>query len=159
VRVTADCPLIEPEILDAMIEDFSKANVDYISNNKPPTFPHGLDAEVFTFASLERAWKEAKLESEREHVTPYIWKNSEKFKIRNFSQKKDQSDYRWTVDRKEDLEVIRTIYSLLGERGLNHEFSWKDVLEIFENHPELRDINKGIDRLEGYKKSLKEDAR
>jgi len=104
VRITADCPLIDPQVFDEVIEVFLENDCDYASNTHPPTYPDGLDLEIFSFEALERAWKVAKLASEREHVTPYIWKNQDLFKQINIHNDEDLSYMRWTVDEKRDLQ-------------------------------------------------------
>ena len=91
IRITADCPLIDPVIVDSVIDKFEKSKVDYTSNVHPRTFPDGYDVEVFSFTAIENAWKNATLPSEREHVTPYIWKNPEKFSINNYQNNKNLS--------------------------------------------------------------------
>ncbi len=154
VRVTADCPLIDPEIVDQAISEFLKQDIDYISNTKEPTFPHGMDVEVFAMEALERAFKEAKLPSEREHVTPYIWKNIDIFRVKQFYNKEKLQHYRWTVDHKEDLEVVREIFKELGTERVFH---MEEIVELMQRRPELQEINAGKDRYEGYKKSLKEE--
>jgi spore coat polysaccharide biosynthesis protein SpsF len=135
IRITGDCPLIEPEIIDKMIEIFLQKKPDYLSNILKRTFPDGLDVEIFTFNTLERAWKEAKKPYEREHVTPHIHEHPEKFKLMNYEGERDLSGMRWCVDYKEDLEFIRKIYELLYKEG--KIFHMKDVLSLLEKHPEL----------------------
>ena len=166
VRVTADCPLLDPEVVDNVVRKFVEANetdekYDYVCNTQPPTYPDGLDTEVFSFSILERAWKEAKLQSEREHVTPYIWKQPDKFRIFNVTndEGEDLSEMRWTVDEPQDLEFIRMIYKLLGEKGKTHSFTRKDVLEAIEQNKKVTEINKGFGRNEGYEKSVREDKK
>lgn len=159
IRITGDCPLIDAKVVDELIDLFEKKNYDYASNNNPPSYPHGLDAEVFSFNSLETAWKEAKLNSELEHVTPYIRKSPNKFRIGNKSYKENLSELRWTLDYKTDFDAISRIYSELGDRGINHKFNWLDVLQIVRDHPDINQINSGFDRLEGYKKSVKNDKK
>lgn len=140
VRVTSDCPLIEPTIVDAvvttMIEHFHAH--DYTANNLTRTFPIGLDTEAFTIEALERAWKEDKNPAWREHVTPYIRFHPEIFSYLEFQNDKDLSYMRWTLDTKEDLEFLRRIYKRFNGKD---DFSWKDVLKILENEPELCRIN------------------
>lgn len=153
VRVTADCPLIDPKIIDKTVDFFTSGKFDYVSNALKPTLPDGLDIEVFTFDALQKAWKKAKLPSEREHVTPYIWKHQREFKIGSFESDVNLSHLRWTVDREEDLIFVREIYKRIGKEI----FYMEDVLSILEKHPELIDINRHIRRNEGYEKSLKKD--
>lgn len=152
VRVTADCPLIDPEIVDRAITEFLNQDIDYISNTREPTFPHGMDVEVFSMEALERAFKEAKLPSEREHVTPYIWKNTDIFRVKQFYNKENLSNYRWTVDHKEDLEVVREIFK---EFGTDRVFHMEEIVKLMQRRPELQEINVGKDRYEGYQKSVK----
>lgn len=153
VRITADCPLIDPEIVDKTVEFFLKGDFDYVSNTVRPTFPDGLDVEVFSFDALKKAWENATKLSEREHVTPYIRKHPEKFKIGSFEAEHDLSHLRWTVDREEDLRFVREVYERIGKEI----FHMQDVLELLREHPELAEINRGIKRNEGYEKSLRED--
>lgn len=154
VRITSDCPLIDPEIVDSVIENFEPSTMDYISNTLKNTFPKGLDVEVFTFQVLERAWKEAKLPSEREHVTHFI-RNNSTFKIINFENKENLSKFRWTLDRKEDLEFIREILKRIHKRPI----LMKDVIAILEKEPHLSKINQNIDPDEGINKSKQEDGK
>lgn len=154
-RITADCPLVDPQVLDKTIQCFLKADCDYASNASKPTYPDGLDVEVFSFSTLKKLWQEARLASEREHVTPYIRNNPEKFKIVDVQNDVDLSYFRWTVDNKEDLELVRQIYHhLYVEDSI---FYMSDILELFRSNPHLKHINQGISRNEGYLKSLKED--
>jgi len=155
VRLTADCPLHDPVIIDRFVSRFLDSEVDYVSDADPPTFPDGVDTEVFSFSVLERVWKEARLKSEREHVTPYIRKHADTFKVVKVECEKDLSDHRWTLDEKEDYEFIRHIYRNLYRK--NPAFGVGEILEFLAGHPELEEINKHISRNEGYQKSLKED--
>jgi spore coat polysaccharide biosynthesis protein SpsF (cytidylyltransferase family) len=159
VRVTADCPLLDPQATDRVIEKFLEGGFDYVSNTDPPTYPDGLDTEVFSFAALERAWTEAKLLSEREHVTPYMRKNQVIFRQANVMNSEDLSKMRWTVDERADLEFTRRVYLLLGEKGRRHDFTMEDVLKILKDNPDLHGINAGFERNEGYAKSLREDKK
>lgn len=157
VRITGDCPLIDSKVVDRVIQRFMEEEADYMSNINPPTYPDGLDVEVFSFAALEKAWKEATLVSEREHVTPYIRKNPQIFQIKNLENDEDLSSMRWTVDEERDLEFVREIHSKLYKEG--KIFHMGDVLALLKKHPELMDINRGITRNGGYQKSLEEDER
>ena len=157
VRITSDCPLIDPVVIDNAINLYRKKQVDYVSNTMNPTFPNGIDVEVFGFQCLERAWKEAKLKSDREHVTPYIWKNSsykkgEKFTSCSFESEENNADYRLTVDRHEDFKLIKV---LIENQGMDK--SWKDYVHYLDVNPHIRKINARFERDEGYKKSLRED--
>ncbi|MFH2021081.1 MAG: aminotransferase class III-fold pyridoxal phosphate-dependent enzyme [archaeon] len=159
VRITGDCPLLDPQVVDKVIGTFTEGNgkYDYVSNVLPPTYPDGLDTEVFSFKSLETAWREAKLQSEHEHVTPFINKKPQRFRSANCINDTDLSQMRWTVDESEDLELVKKIYSLLGDKATNHSFNMIDVLNIIASHPELNKYNAHIERNEGYVKSLKGD--
>ena len=156
VRVTADCPLLDPEVSGRVVARFRQGDVDYSSNVNPPTFPDGLDTEVFSHDALERAWTEARLQSEREHVTPYIRNHPDRFRLANVKNDIDLSAHRWTVDEPSDLVLVRRIYERLsGAAG--EPFGMADVLTLLERQPDLREVNAGIARDEGYAKSLRED--
>jgi len=154
VRITADCPLIDSDVADDVIRFYTTGDYEYVSNTNPPTFPDGLDVEIFSFQTLERTWHEAKRQSEREHVTPYIRKRPELFQIGNVTYGEDLSSMRWTVDEPRDLEFVRAVYNCLGAVS----FSIADVLDVLKKHPELMEINAGIGRNEGYQKSMHEDG-
>lgn len=156
VRVTGDCPLLDPEVSGRVLERFLQGDCDYASNTLKPTFPDGLDTEVFSVQALTRAWQEASLKSEREHVTPFIWKNVDKFRTANVENHLDLSALRWTVDEPEDLEFARLIYRRFT--GSRPDFGMADVLDFLESHPEVASINAGFDRNEGYFKSLRHDG-
>jgi len=154
VRITSDCPLIDPKIIDNVIDLYFKENADYATNTIPETFPDGEDVEVFRFNALRTAWKNAKLASEREHVTPYI-RNNSIFKIANLKCKPNLATKRWTLDEPEDFEFVKTIYKNLYHK--NPLFGMKEILGFLKKHPEVESINKNIVRNEGYLKSLRED--
>jgi spore coat polysaccharide biosynthesis protein SpsF len=155
VRFTADDPLKDPVLVDRIVRRLiSHPELDYVSNMIEPTFPEGMEVEAFTVRTLERAWREAKLPSEREHVTPYIWKHGDRFRLANVKQRTDLSHMRWTVDYEADLRFVREIYSRLGVRKAFH---MEAILELLKAEPRLAQINQGIPRLEGYKKSLVRD--
>jgi len=155
VRVTSDCPLIDPKIVDKVIKNYIKGKFDYVSNNKPRTFPYGMDVEVFSFDALKRAWNEALLPSEREHVTPYIYKNYKKFKIKNIKQKKNFSRIRITVDRENDLKLIKKIIEMIKSKPILLE----DVIKLYSRNKKLFEINQNYLEDEGYIISLKEDKK
>jgi spore coat polysaccharide biosynthesis protein SpsF len=156
VRITADDPLKDPEIIDEAIKLIQKdGSIDYCSNTLKPSYPEGLDVEVFRFSALEKAYKEAKLDSEKEHVTPYIWKNPGKFKTQNYSYKEDLSKWRWTLDKTEDFEFMKAIYEEFYDKNPN--FSYKSVINYLKNHPEIVGINSSIVRNEGYLRSLNKE--
>ncbi|MCH7561742.1 MAG: glycosyltransferase family protein [Thaumarchaeota archaeon] len=153
VRIPADKPLIDPEIVDKVIEKFNSSNYDYVTNFQPYTFPYGTEVEVFNFKSLKKCWKESKLPSEREHVTPYIYKHKEKFNFFNLENKHNLSNLRWEVDRIEDLELVRKLVIIIKSRPI----LMKDIVEIWKKQPDLFLKNIKNDPNEGYLKSLKED--
>ncbi|HHV53121.1 MAG TPA: NTP transferase domain-containing protein [Synergistaceae bacterium] len=141
IRITSDCPLIEPEVIDLVVGKFFEVKPDYASNTLPPrTYPRGLDVEIFSFDALELAWREDKDPAWREHVTPYIYRHPEKFKLHAVTNDVDYSYMRWTVDTPEDLVLVRKIY----EHFENDAFSWHDVIKLLENHPEWLEINKHV---------------
>jgi len=156
VRITADCPLIDPVIIDKVIERHIDTNSDYTSNCIESTFPDGLDCEVFKASVLKKAWKEAKLKSEREHVTLYIRNHPEIFKIESYKGDKDLSEQRWTLDEKEDFQLIKEIYEELYNE--NNIFLTDRILSLLENRPSLININSVHIRNEGLIKSLNEDS-
>ncbi|MGB2870022.1 MAG: glycosyltransferase family protein [Bacteroidota bacterium] len=156
VRVTADCPLIDPEVADAVIDGFLQGTFDYYSNVNPPTFPDGLDVEVFSFAALKSAFENARLKSETEHVTPYIRNHPEMFPAGNFRNERNFESHRWTLDTREDYEFLKIIFGALSKPG--QPIRWMDTIRFLERNPNVRSINEHIERNEGYKKSLKEDG-
>ncbi len=156
VRITADDPFKDPRIIDRMIgELLADPSLDYVSNTLEPTFPEGIDAEVFTFQALETAWRNASLGSEREHVTPWIWKNRQRFKVKNIRHSDDLSHLRWTVDYPEDLRFCRAVYAELYRPG--ELFFMEEILSLLARRPELQSINQGIVRNAGYLASLRQD--
>lgn len=155
VRITGDCPLIDASIIDQIVERYIKEGGDYVCNTQPPTFPDGLDTEVFSFVVLEQTWREARLKSEREHVTPYIWKHPDLFLIKNIVHYPDLSEYRWTLDTKEDFEFIRIVLETCKNKKINPSFN--NIIELLTNHPEWNNINGAYKRNEGYQKSLQQD--
>jgi spore coat polysaccharide biosynthesis protein SpsF len=140
VRITSDCPLIDPEIVDKTVRQFMVEQPDYASNCLVRTYPRGLDTEVFTFRALEVAWNEAGQSYERAHVTPYLYQNPERFKVLSVMGNKDYSFYRWTVDTPEDFEFVRAVYARFAGVG----FLWNDVLRLLEREPALAEINRSI---------------
>ena len=157
VRVTSDCPLIDPDVVDSVIDATIAARADYGSNVLEETFPDGQDVEVFTFDALEKAWREATLRSDREHVTPYIRRNCDlnggaMFKGINVKADSDYSDIRMTVDEAADFEVIKDLISKLGtDKG------WKEYASYIRSNQSIAQRNAHITRNEGYIKSVKND--
>lgn len=142
VRITSDCPLIDPVTSDSVIEHFLNGNFEYASNIGERSFPRGLDTEVFSFSALETAWKEAKKSEEREHVTPFIRNHPERFAAFNLASPTDHSGYRWTLDTAEDWILILKVYEYLYKD--TSYFAYEEVLRLFEHHPELAQINQHI---------------
>jgi spore coat polysaccharide biosynthesis protein SpsF (cytidylyltransferase family) len=157
VRLTGDCPLIDPNLIDKIVTKFLDSKLDYLSNCDPATFPDGLDVEVFTYGALKEASINATLPSQREHVTPYIRNNKDLFSVGNYNSVKDYSNFRWTVDEPEDFELINKIYEYLYP--INSSFTTDDILSLFDSHPELYYINNMYKRGEGFLKSLEEDMK
>lgn len=139
VRITSDCPLIDPEITDRTIRAFLAECPDYASNVMARTYPRGLDTEVMSVHTLERAWRHADQSHQRAHVTPYIYEHPELFKLLGVTGDADYSQHRWTVDTTEDLEFVREIYARLENQP---DFLWRDVLVLLEREPELIEINR-----------------
>ena len=155
IRITSDCPMIDPEIIDLIGRKHLEERADYTSNTIDETYPDGLDAEVTSFEALKTAWEQATLNSEREHVTPFIKKNPGKFKLVSVENDTNLSHMRWTIDQPEDFEFLQRIFDRLYTA--NNDFRTKDVLNEIARDPDLLDVNKGIIRNEGYLKSLNSD--
>ncbi|MGL5059960.1 MAG: aminotransferase class III-fold pyridoxal phosphate-dependent enzyme, partial [Microcoleus sp.] len=145
IRITGDCPLVDAEIVDRAIAKFQTSNADYLSNVTPPTYPDGLDVEVFTFKALTRAWQEARQPREREHVTTYILESG-KFQILDIAHTENLSGKRWTVDEAEDFEVIENVFKHFAPR---RNFSWLEVLALQNDRPEYFTANQHLSRNEG----------
>jgi spore coat polysaccharide biosynthesis protein SpsF len=159
VRLTSDCPLIDPILIDKVIRFAVENQLDYASNVLDPSYPDGEDIEVFRYGALERAWREATLPSEREHVTPFIWKNSSFnggsfFKSGNFNEGYAYGHLRLTVDEPDDLDVIRNVTASLG-----FECSWLEYVKYIEQHADVSSLNQTIGRNEGYEKSLNKEKK
>jgi spore coat polysaccharide biosynthesis protein SpsF len=141
VRITADCPLIEPVIIDRVVQAFLSSNVDYASNTLLRTYPRGLDVEVVSLRALAVAWRDAVKPYHRAHVTPYFYENANLFKLLSITNPRDWSRYRWTVDTAEDLQFVRRVYEVLGSNNL---FSWEDVLKLCERESGLVELNRHV---------------
>jgi len=158
VRLTSDCPLLDGHLIDEVVELALSEKVDYCSNTLDETFPDGQDIEVFTFEALEKAWLDAKLKSEREHVTPFIKNNStfhnrELFNATNFySEYAEYKDVRMTVDEREDFVVISKMIEKFGK-----DESWNVYAKYYVENENVGGLNSCIVRNEGYIKSIKED--
>lgn len=159
VRLTSDCPLVDPSVIDETIQFAIDGGYDYVRTDAK-CFPDGLDTEVFKFSVLEQAFKEANLMSEREHVTPYIWKNGtaeggNMFKTAYFQNRVgtyNASDYRITIDEPEDFDVIKSLITTLGV-----EKTWKEYIDYLDSHNEIKSLNSKFGYNEGYEKSINND--
>ena len=158
LRLTADCPLADPDLIGRLVAAYRVGNYDHMSvatgagsiHETQPRFPDGLDCEVFPFAVLERAWREATKQPDREHVTPYIWRNGNLFKLGKLFAETDLSRMRLTVDRPEDFGVITQIYAALYRP--DRHFILKDVLAFIAKNPKLKALNESGIGHEGYEK-------
>ncbi len=157
VRLTGDDPLTDPNLIDDMVAKMKSGSFDAVTNTIYPTYPEGLDLSVLTFKSLSRAWSEADLQSQREHVTPYIYDNAEEFRTFHYKQNTDKSSLRWTVDYKEDFIFIEEIYKDLYPS--NKTFLTDDVYKLLENKPSLVKINSNFIRNSGLLDSIKNDKK
>lgn len=155
VRLTGDCPLADPALIDEIVTRFVASDLEYLFNCGPPSYPDGLDVEVTRFAALEAAAREAVLPSHREHVTPFIRNQSDRFRVGNQASDVDRSGMRWTVDEPEDFEFVKQVYERLYP--INPAFSTRDVLALLAAEPALMEINARFERNEGSKKSLAAD--
>jgi spore coat polysaccharide biosynthesis protein SpsF len=153
VRITADCPVIDPDIVDEIIRGFFDGGYDVYGHGGE--FPDGLDCEMFSYRVLEDTWENADLPSEREHVGPYMRKHPEKYKIGAYEKFRGLAHHRWTLDEESDLRFLEKIYDRLYSEGTI--FSTSDILSLLKAEPEIAEVNSGITRNEGYLKSLKED--
>lgn len=138
VRITADCPLMDPAIVDEVIDYYLNHQVDYATNTLERTFPRGMDVEVFSFSALERAAKEAVRPEEREHVTPFFYRHPEKFRLGNVAAKENNARYRLTVDTEEDFKLITLLLESLKTWDLN------EILQVLKENPEWEKINSHI---------------
>lgn len=152
VRITADNPLIDPNIVDFVIKEYEKNQCDLATNNIIRTFPHGTEVEIFSFETLEKAWKNAKLPSEREHVTPFIHDKQNGFKLVNIEYQEDFSHLRYTVDRIEDLKLVKEIVKNIHVRPV----LLKHILDLYKMKPEIFKINEHV-KHDGIISSLKKD--
>ena len=141
VRVTADCPLLDPEVADSTVSAFLEQRPDYASNTMVRTYPRGLDTEVFTMTALERAWREASEAYQRAHVTPYFYQNPERFRLLAVKGPEDFSGLRWTLDTPEDLAFLRAVYARFPGRD---DFGWLDVRSLLEREPQLLELNRDV---------------
>jgi spore coat polysaccharide biosynthesis protein SpsF len=141
VRITADCPLMDPQLVDTIIETYSKSTgIDFVANTVVRTYPRGFDVEVFSFRSLAEVHEQARESYQREHVTPFFY---EHMKCLNHAAARDASNYRVTVDTLEDFQVVRTI---LEELGFDKPFTYLDVISLLDSRPQLALINREIEQ-------------
>lgn len=156
VRVTGDCPLIDATVIDQVIELHLSGKFDYTCNRRPPTYPDGLDVEICRFECLRESWESARLASEREHVTPFIWNRPERFRLGTLHHRgRNLSELRWTVDYARDLEFVRAVYQRLHPS--KPDFDMYDVLNLVDTNPQLLRLNSDFERDEGYRLSLEKD--
>ena len=153
VRITADCPLIDPNIVEEGIKLFNSKKYDYVTNTVSRTFPDGNETEIFSIEALKEASKNANLPSEHEHVTPYFRNHKELFKIKNFTHTTNLSNLRWTVDYEEDLKLVKILISKIQTRPIHLE----NILNILHSNPKLIELNNHHHPNEGYEKSLEGD--
>lgn len=163
VRLTADCPLIDPDLIDLAVKHHLESGVDYTSTREVldngtmrHTYPHGTDVEVIRFEALRHAWKNSVLPSEREHVTMYLYRHPERFNLAFLHSRIDRGSERWTVDYPEDLAFVSKVYESLYPG--NPAFATEDVFSLLQSHPELRQINANLDGNEGLRRSAALDA-
>lgn len=146
VRVTSDCPLIDPAVIDEVISCYrnSQPPFDYVSNRLEPSYPRGMDTEVFSFRSLNEAFKEGDLLPDREHVTPFIYRHPNRYSLGNVRYREDQSRHRWTVDTTEDFELIKRIIESLYPSV--PQFALEDILHLMDRHPNWFLINSHVEQ-------------
>lgn len=152
VRITADNPLVDPNVVDMVVNEYLHNECDLATNTIQRTFPYGTEVEVFSFEALEKAWKNAKMPSEREHVTPFIREPKNRFSLRNIVNAEDHSHLRYTVDRNEDLQVVREIVKNIISRPILTQ----DIIKLHKKKPEIFEINKNV-KHDGHLSSLKKD--
>jgi spore coat polysaccharide biosynthesis protein SpsF len=155
-KIPSDCPLIDPQAIERVFAAFDAGDYDYVSNLHPATYPDGNDVEVFTFSALQTALREAERDFEREHTTPFIWEQPERFKIANVAWETGKNysmSHRWTIDYREDYELIRQIYDRLWskERPI---FSIQDILDLLQQKPEIANLNSKYLGVNWYRKHL-----
>lgn len=156
-KIPSDCPLIDPAVIDRVFEYFLQNNFDYVSNLHPATYPDGNDVEIMTMSALETAWKEAQRPFEREHTTPFIWENPDRFSIGNVHWETglDYSmTHRWTIDYPEDYAFIRAVYEELYPK--NPRFGLQDVLDLTARRPDIFALNSRYAGVNWYRHHLHE---
>ena len=151
VRLTSDCPAVAPAVIDEVVRYYLDGGFDYAANGlEPYTYPDGMDTEVFSFAQLERAWKEATKPSHREHVTFYFWTNPQLFKLGYYKNKNEnEGAYRLTLDYPEDYALLCRVYAALYPK--NSGFTMRDIIDFLEQHPEVKNLNAKFARNASWK--------
>lgn len=146
VRITSDCPLIDPEVTDRVIREFIDKKNDYDagSNTIVRTFPRGLDTEIVHFSILEKIWHDSKLENEREHVTLHLYNNKDKYNLLSITNNFDLSYMRWTIDEHDDYKFLKEVYSRLYDKQSSKVFLLNDILKLLESKPEISEINMNV---------------
>jgi spore coat polysaccharide biosynthesis protein SpsF (cytidylyltransferase family) len=154
VRLTGDCPLLDPVVSGRVVGEFRRraGEADYVSNVHPPSYPDGLDTEVVGAAALEAAWREARRPSDREHVTPFLWRQPDRFRLANVAHAADLSGLRWTVDNARDLKFARAVYEALSPTG-ERRFGMAEILDLLGTRPDLSALNVGTRRNEGFERA------
>lgn len=148
LRVTADDPFKDPDVIDSVYKLFKRKKLDFAYNNKPPTFPEGLDTEIFSFSAIRTAFNMSDDPYEREHVTQYFYRHPELFKQDNYSYSQDLSHLRWTIDNQEDLQMVTEVYESLYKDG--EVFKFQDILRLINKKPYLTEINMNVKRSAMY---------
>jgi len=156
VRLTGDCPLTDPDIIDAVIAHHLVCAADITTNSAQPSFPDGLDVEVMRFKALMTAADQASLGFEREHVTQFLYRRPERFQVAHYQGPINLSGLRWTVDEPADLTFVRAVYEALYTA--NPTFGWQDVLRLLDERPALTAINSQFRRNEGLESSIAKEA-
>ena len=144
VRITSDCPLIDPALVDQLIACYQEGDCDYLSNMLPPTWPYGMAVEVFSASALQQAHAEATQASEREHVTPFLYWHPARYRLRNVASPIDLSLHRWTVDTPEDYDLVRRLFEAL--HPTRPEFTLADILSAMDAHPDWLHINQHVEQ-------------
>lgn len=156
IRITADCPFVDPVLVGRLLEIYRRGSYDHVGVATGAgalfldsgRFPDGLDAECFSFNALCRAWREAEEASDREHVTPYLWRAPKRFRVGTLTSERDYSHLRWTVDNEADFELVVQVYEALFCE--DKPFGMKDILALLEAHPDLNSINRNFIGSEKY---------
>lgn len=157
VRIWGDCVMIDPDVVDKAIELLEKDDLDYASNIRPPSYPRGMDLEVFTFATLEKTWKEATTAFYQEYMTDYIFRNPQMFKLGNLQYGTDLSSQYLLVDYEDDFRLASEIYKEMFSEG-KKIFGFRDVLELLQRNPKLKEMNKGLKRYQDYLSDLEKQG-